>query len=72
VAGVCDLDGTRLAVRDDDQGEVVRERLDAYQRQTKPLLEYFRQTGRRLEEIDASSLTPAVLSGQIRGILERP
>ena len=71
-AGVCDLDGSKLAVRDDDQGAVVRERLDAYQRQTKPLLEYFRQTGRRLEEIDASLQTPAVLSGQIRGILERP
>ena len=63
VAGVCDLDGTKLVVRDDDQGAVVRERLDAYQRQTKPLLEYFRQTGRRLEEIDASYQTPAILVG---------
>ncbi len=70
--GVCDKDGAKLAVRDDDQAAVVRERLDAYQRQTKPLLEYFRQTGRRLEEIDASYQTPAILSGQIRGILERP
>src|SRR5580704_9298506 len=32
--GVCDKDGMKLAVRDDDREEVVRERLRAYEEQT--------------------------------------
>ena len=34
VSEVCDLDGSKLAVRDDDREEVVRERLRAYEQQT--------------------------------------
>ncbi len=71
-AGVCDLDGGKLIVRDDDRESVVRERLDAYQRKTKPWIEYFHQTGRRLEEIDASQLTPAELVARIQVTIERP
>jgi adenylate kinase len=58
VAGVCDLDGTPLVIREDDRESVVRERLDAYGKNTRPLLDYFRQSGRRMVEIDASSLMP--------------
>ena len=32
---------------------VIRERLDAYDRQTRPVLEYFRTSGRRVVEVDA-------------------
>jgi adenylate kinase len=37
----------RLAERGraDDRPEVIRERLDAYRRQTEPLVEYYRQKG---------------------------
>jgi adenylate kinase len=58
VAGVCDLDGTPLAIREDDRESVVRERLDTYEKNTRPLLDYFRQSGRRIVEIDASVLMP--------------
>jgi adenylate kinase len=58
VAGVCDLDGTPLVIREDDRESVVRERLDAYEKNTRPLLDYFRQSGRRMVEIDASILKP--------------
>ena len=33
---LCDLDGEKLVVRDDDSEPVIRERLDAYERQTRP------------------------------------
>ena len=46
VAETCDLDGSRLVIRDDDREEVIRERLDAYERQTKPVAEYYQQLGR--------------------------
>jgi adenylate kinase len=58
VAGVCDLDGNTLVIREDDRESVVRERLDAYEKNTRPLLDYFRQSGRRMVEIDASALKP--------------
>src|ERR1700722_16476130 len=61
VEGVCDLDGTRLVIRNDDREEVIRERLSAYERQTRPVLEFYRQAGRELLEVDASSHPPEVV-----------
>ena len=43
---ICDKDGARLIIRDDDRDEVIRERLDTYERQTKPVAEYYEQLGR--------------------------
>ena len=55
---VCDLDGTKLVIREDDSRPVIQERLDAYERQTRPLIEYFREKQRCLLEIDASRDPP--------------
>jgi adenylate kinase len=43
--GVCDIDGSKLMVRDDDRPEVVRHRLEEYEQKTKPLVEYYEQRG---------------------------
>jgi len=48
---ICDKDGAKLVTRDDDREEIIRERLDAYERQTKPVAEYYQQLG-RLATID--------------------
>jgi len=56
---LCDLDGQKLVRRDDDREEVIRERLDAYERQTRPVLEFLRGAGERVIEVDASSDPPA-------------
>jgi adenylate kinase len=42
-AGVCDECGGELYQRDDDAETTVRKRLEVYQRQTAPLLDYYRQ-----------------------------
>ncbi len=42
-AGVCDECGGKLYQRDDDAEATVRKRLEVYQRQTAPLLDYYRQ-----------------------------
>ena len=55
---LCDLDGEKLAIRDDDSEAVIRERLEAYERQTRPVLEYYRQVGQRVFEVDASKDSP--------------
>jgi len=46
VAGVCDrCGGTKFERRPDDNETTVRSRLDAYHKQTAPLIEYYRQRG---------------------------
>ena len=43
---LCDDDGTKLVIRNDDREEVIRERLTAYVRQTQPVADYYEQKGR--------------------------
>jgi len=43
VAGVDDVTGEPLIQRDDDREETVKKRLDVYQRQTRPLVDYYGQ-----------------------------
>src|ERR1019366_5093764 len=73
VEGVCDLDGQALVIREDDKEEVVRQRLAQYERQTQPLIEFFRATGDRLIEVDASREKPEAvferIKSELRGLL---
>ena len=55
---LCDLDGQKLVIRDDDSETVIRGRLDAYDRQTKPVLEFFQTTGHRMIRVDANGDPP--------------
>lgn len=66
---LCDLDGSKLVIRDDDRESVIRERLDAYERQTRPVLEYFRSAGRRVREVDASTGAPETVFQMVRQAL---
>ena len=45
VAGVCDRCGRALIQRDDDRPAAVRRRLQVYQRQTAPLVEFYAERG---------------------------
>ena len=39
--GVCDVDGTKLVRRSDDSVEVVRARLQAYEKMTAPIMDHY-------------------------------
>ena len=39
--GICDMDGSELIHRPDDTEGVISERLHAYEKQTRPLVEYY-------------------------------
>lgn len=47
--GVCDKCGGELYQRDDDKEETIRKRLDVYEKQTSPLLEYYQDSGKLME-----------------------
>ncbi len=53
VEGICDLCGGKLIIRDDDKEEVVRNRLETYNRETAPLITFYMKKG-ILHTIDAS------------------
>ena len=65
VDGLCDRDGNKLVIRDDDSEDVIRERLEAYEKQTRPVLDFFRASGHRVEEVDASNAPPDEVFGRI-------
>jgi adenylate kinase len=48
-ADICDKCGKRLIQRDDDNEEALRNRLKAYNSQTRPLIEFYRRKGVLLE-----------------------
>ena len=43
--GICDKDGAKLMQRADDKEETIRQRLVAYDQQTRPLIDYYRDKG---------------------------
>ena len=54
-AGICDKCGTTLVTRPDDREEVVRTRIETYERQTAPLIAYYKERG-LLREVYASGM----------------
>jgi len=67
VPGVCDHCGAQLVQREDDRPESVRVRMDAYQRSTSPLTDYFRKKG-LLIEVDAHG-APEEIFRRMLGLL---
>jgi adenylate kinase len=45
VQGVCDHCGTKLFIREDDRPEAVRVRMEAYEKSTAPLIDYYNKQG---------------------------
>ncbi len=67
VPGRCDRDGGNLVQRPDDREEVIAERLAAYQRQTSPLVDYYRGRG-VLRDVDGMA-APATVTKDVLEVL---
>jgi adenylate kinase len=52
--GVCDVDGSKLIRRADDEPATIHNRLRVYQEQTEPLIAYYEQRD-RLERVDGDA-----------------
>jgi adenylate kinase len=67
VEGVCDIDGSPLITRDDDNPDVIRKRLSTYHEKTEPLVAYYDGQG-VLRRVDGAR-EPAVVTAELREIL---
>jgi adenylate kinase len=65
--GVCDQDGSRLIQRDDDQPDVVQNRLDTYHAKTAPLIDYYDDQG-LMRRIDGTR-SQAEVHDHIRAVI---
>ncbi|HEY8779191.1 MAG TPA: nucleoside monophosphate kinase, partial [Solirubrobacterales bacterium] len=63
----CDIDGSRLLVRDDDKPEVIQHRLEQYHEKTEPLIDYYDEKG-LLRRIDGTP-SPDEVGDRIRALL---
>ncbi|MCS7026930.1 MAG: nucleoside monophosphate kinase [Bryobacteraceae bacterium] len=64
--GVCDLCQSALLTRDDDRESVIRRRLEAYEAQTRPVLDFLiKDGGGSFVEVDGASEAPAVIAQRI-------
>jgi len=60
--GICDKDGGKLLYRADDNEQTIRQRLEAYHKQTSPLIEFYRAQG-VLHEVDGNKDPAAIAKG---------
>ncbi|HKH42697.1 MAG TPA: adenylate kinase [Solirubrobacterales bacterium] len=65
--GVCDIDGGKLIVRDDDEPEVIRNRLAQYREKTEPLIDHYDERG-ILNHVDGKQ-SPDEVEERIHGII---
>ena len=59
IEGICDQDGSELIHRHDDTDGVISERLAAYEKQTRPLAEYYRAR-KQLSPVDGMAAADTV------------
>jgi adenylate kinase len=65
--GVCDVDGTELYQRDDDNAETVTRRVTEYMTKTAPLIEFYRERG-LLAEINGAQSIEAVSAEMLAAV----
>src|ERR1700761_6311944 len=68
--GVCDIDGSPLVVRDDDEPEVIGNRLATYHEKTEPLVDYYdrRSVLRRIAGEESPEQVEAEIRRTLNGI----
>src|SRR5436190_834880 len=66
----CEKCGGKLVRRKDDEPEAVRNRLDVYRRQTAPVIDWYRNHGMAVLEIDADAPVDEVTSRALKALGE--
>jgi adenylate kinase len=67
VEGICDKDGGKLLHRADDNEATIRQRLEAYHKQTSPLIQYYRDQG-LLMAVDGNKEPGEIAKGLVESL----
>ncbi len=67
-AGICDIDGSQLIQRADDNPTVIKERFKIFHRETEPVINYYRKK-QILKTVDGSGLPDGVYE-RVKKVLE--
>jgi adenylate kinase len=70
IENVCDKDGARLIAREDDAEPVVRKRLEEYEIQTRPLLDFFSRSNYPSHEVDGDHGSPDDVAARICDLIQ--
>jgi adenylate kinase len=66
----CDLEGAKLEIREDDKEDVVRERLLAYDRQTAPVLAFFKGAGYAVWDVEGNG-DPQLIANHVEDLIRK-
>lgn len=66
---VCDLDNAPLFVRSDDTEDAIRQRLALYDEKTRPILDYYAESG-RLQRVDGTG-SPDEVADRIASVVKK-
>jgi adenylate kinase len=67
--GICDIDGSDLYQREDDKAETVLNRIEIYENQTAPLIQYYQERGLLIEINGIASIEE--VSTQVMSVLQK-
>jgi adenylate kinase len=68
VPGVCDIDGSELYHRDDDDEDVVRKRVEIFEHETRPVRDHYRALGTPVVRVDGARGRDAVESDLVAAV----
>ena len=57
VDGICDVCGSKLIKRPDDEPDIIRNRIKVYYQETEPLIDFYRKQG-VLESVNINIYSP--------------
>lgn len=52
--GICDVDGEKLIQRSDDNEETFNKRMDTYESQSVPCIQYYKDTKKKIKNVDGT------------------
>jgi adenylate kinase len=70
VPGVCDIDGSELYHRDDDDEDVIRNRVEVFEQETRPVREHYRALGTPIVTIEGARKREAVEADLVAAVRE--
>lgn len=67
-SGICPKCGGKLVKREDDKKEIIEKRFDVYQKNENEILDFYKDSNQKIEEINISKLNPKQVFEKFKNI----